>query len=78
MEGPTYKAREVKGRGGEKGEGGFPRLLRSPGSRDARIVTGHDFLYQHAKLGEIELRAPARSENWFLVCHAWSASVWGT
>ena len=37
--GPTYKRREVKGgEGGEKGEGGSPRLLRFfPGTR---IVTG--------------------------------------
>ena len=36
--GPSYKGRE--GRGGEKGEGGSPRLLRfPPGSRGARIVT---------------------------------------
>ena len=30
MEGPTYKGREVKGREGEKGEGGYPGLLRFP------------------------------------------------
>ena len=39
MEGPTYKGRG-EGRGGEKGEGVSPRLLRfPPGSRGARIVT---------------------------------------
>jgi len=39
----------------------------------------HDVLYQHAKFGEIELRAPAvGAKIGVFVCHASSACAWGT
>jgi len=45
----------------------------------ANFLNCHDVLYQHAKFGEIELRAPAvGAKIGVFVCHAWSACAWVT